>query len=173
LRSPGKQQYYDPIVEGQDVDAQVQMRAIGVAEPGTYILFEDMLAAIESFALTLDSFAKQRGIHELLDWLEGTGGSFAEETEEPAKPVGRIFRTKDDPAKIELYPDGDRKWHARLVDLEGNDIGEANGGSFDRNWVEEDARQQYPDLEIIQMESEDDDSSWTGKGPSPRLWKKK
>ena len=173
MRSPGKHQYYDPIIEGQEEEAQIQLRAIAVQEPGTYILFEDIIEAIGSFALTVDTFKKQQGIHELISWLEGTGGNFyAEDEEEPNKPVGRIFKTRADAERIELYPDGDRKWHARLVDHDGNDIGEANGGSFDREWVEKDAAEQYPDLIIHQMESEDEDSTWMGKGPSPRLWKK-
>jgi hypothetical protein len=173
LRSPGKQQYYDPIIEGEE-DAQVQLRAIAAPEPGTYILFEDMLDAIRSFALSVDTFKKQQGIHELLQWLEATGDAFYEGVEEEgqeAVPVKR-FKTRADAERIELYPDGDRKWHARLVDHDGNDIGEANGGSFDRDWVEKDASAQYPDLIIHQMEGEDEDSNWTGKGPSPRLWGK-
>jgi len=173
MRSPGKQQYYDPFIEGEDVEAQVQLRAIGVQEPGTYILFEDMLDAIRSFALTVDSFKKQQGVHELISWLEGTGSAFFEgEEEEPEKPLGRIFKTKADAERIELFPDSDRKWHARLIDHDGNIIGEANNGSFDQQWVEKDAAEQYPDLIIHQMESEEEDSTWMGKGPSPRIWKK-
>ena len=172
MRSPGRQQYYDPFVEGQDAETQVQLRAIGVQEPGTYILFEDMLAAIESFALSVDSFSKQRGIHELLTWLEGSGGQFFEEEEAEEKPVGRIFKTKADPERIELYPDADRKWHARLIDHDGNIIGEVNNGDFNQQFVEKDAAEKYPDLIIHQMESEDEDSTWHGKGLSPRLWKK-
>lgn len=171
MRSPGKQQYYDPFIEGEDEEAQIQLRALAVAEPGTYILFEDMLDAIRSFALTVDTFKKQQGIHELIMWLEGTGGAFYEEEEEEEKVPLKIFKTKNDPERIELYPDSDRKWHARLIDHDGNVIGEANKGSFDREWVEKDAASQYPDLTIYQMESEDEDSTWKGKGLSPRLWK--
>ncbi len=172
MRSPGRQQYYDPIVEGGEEQEQVQLRAIAVQEPGTYILIEDILDAIMFFSVSLDSFQKQQAIHELVAWLEGIGTGFIEETEDEEKPIGRIFKTKDDPERIELYPDGDRKWHARLVDHDGNDIGEANGGSFDRSWVEKDAAERYPDLIIHQMEDEQEDSTWEGKGPSPRLWKK-
>lgn len=174
MRSPGKHQYYDPMIEGEDSEAQVQLRAIAAPEPGMYVLFEDILEAIGSFALTVDSFKKQQAIHELIMWLEGSGGEFIE-TEEPTEETPKFvkkFRTKEDPDRIELYPDADRKWHARLVDLDGNDIGEVNDGSFDREWVEKDASTQYPHLIIHQMEHEDEDSTWTGKGPSPRLWRK-
>ncbi len=171
MRSPGKQQYYDPFIEGENQEeAQVQLRAVAVSEPGTYILFEDMLDAIRSFALSVDTFKKQQGIHELIEWLEGTGAAFYEEEgEDQAVPVKR-FKTRVDAERIELFPDGDRKWHARLIDHDGQVIGEANGGSFDREWVEQDAAAQYPDLIIYQMETENDDSTWQGKGPSPRLW---
>ena len=176
MRSPGKQQYYDPFVEGEDAEAQVQLRAIGVQEPGTYILFEDMLDAIRSFALSVDTFKKQQGIHELIQWLEGTASGFGDEesfnVDEVAKPQGRIFKTKADPERIELYPDADRKWHARLIDHDGQIIGEVNNGSFDQQWVEKDAAEQYPELIIHQMETEDEDSTWMGKGPSPRIWQK-
>jgi len=160
------------MIEGEDVDAQTQLRAIAVAEPGTYILFEDIIAAIGSFALTVDSFTKQRAIHELIMWLEGTGGDFPEQEEEAAAPVGRIFGTKEDPDRIELYPDADRKWHARLIDLDGNIINEIGQGDFNQQYVEQLAAEQYPHLTIHQMEAEDEDSTWQGKGLSPRLWRK-
>jgi hypothetical protein len=175
MKNPGRQQYYDPYIEGEEetIEAQVQLRAIGVQEPGTYILFEDIMDAIRSFALSVDSFKKQQGVHELIMWLEGTGAGFAEE--EQTQP-GRIFPTKEsvevEAERIELYPDADKKWHARLIDHNGLIIGSVNGGSFDREWVETDAASQYPNLTIHQMEEESDDSTWTHKGPSKRLWNK-
>lgn len=174
MRNPGKQQYYDPFIEGEDTEGQVQLRAIAAPEPGTYILFEDILEAIGSFALTVDSFKKQQAIHELIMWLEGSGGEFVSDEEAPDQPQKFVkkFKTKDDPERLELYPDSDRKWHVRAIDHDGNIIGEINAGSFDREWVEKDAAEQYPDLIIHQMESEDEDSTWDHKGPSKRLWQK-
>jgi hypothetical protein len=180
LRNPGKQQYYDPIVQDYAEEDQLQMRAIGVQEPGTYILFEDIVDVIRSFALSVDDSRKRQGLLELIMWLE-TGSMGLQEPDvvkeddlrasNVSKPV-RKFRTKEDPDRIELYPDASRKWHARLVDLEGNVIGPVNDGSFDRNWVEKDAAEKYPELIIHQMESEQDDSTWDHKGPSKRLWDK-
>ena len=178
MRNPGRQQYYDPYIEGEEenIEAQVQLRAIGVQEPGTYILFEDILDAIRSFALSVDNFKKQQGVHELIMWLEGTGAGFVEENEQI--PQGIVFSTKEslalgaDAERIELYPDADKKWHARLIDHSGQIIGDINSGSFDQQWVEKDAAEQYPDLIIHQMESEDEDSTWSYKGPSSRIWNK-
>jgi len=170
MRSPGRQQYYDPFIEGEEteVETQLQLRAIAVQEPGTYILFEDMLDAIRSFAFSVDTFAKQQGIHELIMWLEGTGAIFAEDMPEEQMKGIKV----DNAERIELYPDANKKWHARLIGINGEILGKVNDGSFDRDWVEQDIALKYPNIEIWQMEAEDEDSTWKGKGPSPRLWQR-
>ena len=173
MKNPGRQDYYDPMIEGE-TEAQVQLRAIGVQEPGTYILFEDFMDAIRSFALSVDNFKKQQGVHELIMWLEGTASEFGknEETFDVDNFSKAVLKDKleVDAERIELYPDADKKWHARTIDSNGHIIGDINDGSFDREWVEKDAAMQYPDLIIHQMESEDEDSTWNRKGPSPRIW---
>ena len=171
MRNPGRQQYYDPFIEGEET--QVQLRAIGVQEPGTYILFEDIMDAIRSFALSVDSFKKQQGVHELIMWLEGTSSGFTTEDQVQKNVIFPPEKLEIDAERIELYPDADRKWHARLIDYSGQIIGSVNDGSYDRTWVEEDAAEKYPNLVIWQMEAEDEDSTWTKKGPSSRLWNKK
>ena len=182
MRNPGKHQYYDPFVEGENVEeVQLQIRGIAVGEPGLYILFEDFLSAIGSYAFAADDPNKQRTIYELISWLEqtfipGEEGNRANEGYDDVVVLqnqdgrGKIVSTIDDATRVELYPDADRKWHARLVDKNGLVIGRVNNGSFDRNWVEKDVAEKYPDLEIVQLESEDEDSTWTHKGPSKRLW---
>lgn len=171
MRSPGKQQYYDPFVEEirEPEEVQVQLRGIAVGSPGTYILFEDFLDAIRAFAFAAEDSKKQQTIYELITWLESTfiGGEILPEED---LETGKVLSTIGDAKRIELYPDADNKWHARLVDNNGLVIGEVNKGSFDRTWVEEDAALKYPKLEIVQLESEDEDSTWTHKGPSKRLW---
>lgn len=179
MRSPGKQQYYDPFVETakEQEEVQLQLRGIGVAEPGTYILFDDILETIRVYAFSAEDSKKQQTIYELINWLESiilSGEVLEEDFEESISEIksgrGVIVSTIDEAERIELYPDADSKWHARLIDKNGLIIGRVNDGSFDRDWVETDAAKKYPKLEIVQLESEEEDSTWTHKGPSKRLW---
>lgn len=182
MRSPGRQQYYDPFVEGEaSEEVQLQIRGIAVGEPGVYILFEDFIETIRSYAFMADDPRKQQAVYELISWLEETllQEPKRDSSEEGYDDVvvlqnqqgrGKIISTIDDAERIELYPDADRKWQARLIDKNGLIIGKVNDGSFDRSFVEKDAAYKYPDLEIVQVESEDEDSTWTKKGPSKRLW---
>ncbi len=170
MRSPGKQQYYDPFIEEQE-EVQLQLRGIAVSEPGTYILFEDFIDAIRTFAFSAADSKRQQAIYELINWLESTfiGDELYED--EDSLTVGKILHTVD-AERVELYPDTDRKWHGRIIDKNGNILGQVNDGDFNRDWVEKDIKNKYPDLEIVQLESEDEDSTWTIMGPSKRLWKK-
>lgn len=165
MRNPGRQQYYDPIVEEptQEAVPQLQMRGIAVSEPGVYILLDDFIDAIRSYAFGADDPKKQQAIYELIGWFEETDTLSAITEEDP-------LQIAEDADKIELYPDADGKWHSRLIDSNGNVMGQINDGSFDRNWVEQDTFEKYPDLEVIQLESENEDSTWKHMGPSKRLW---
>ena len=144
-----------------------------IAAPGTYVLMEDVIAAIREYAQSLDDPHSGGIIHELATWLGG--GEHPRE----AVPLGMEalgFEPKttavagtdapplhpaedSDPFdlehvyRVELYPhppdDPKPKWYARSVDNEGNILWTSNG-AFDYEYVHKTATERWPGKPIFQ-----------------------
>lgn len=81
--------------------------------------------------------------------------------------------------RIELFPIGQEstsrlpeqigKWVARHVGADGRVLAESSG-SFQHDAALAEAQQMWPGLEVYELTSEIEDSTWEGVGPSPRLW---
>jgi hypothetical protein len=79
-----------------------------------------------------------------------------------------------DLSRIELYPEGGPddpapKWRGRRIFGDGS-IMEVAPGDFDHDRALSQAQQMWPGLDVYELRSEGEDSTWEGHGPSPRLW---
>lgn len=70
---PRRRQYYDPFIQKATQEQEitpVELRGVAVEQTGTYILFEDMLAAIRQYAEMTQSVEIKDAILELVAWFE-------------------------------------------------------------------------------------------------------
>lgn len=85
-----------------------------------------------------------------------------------------------DLSRIELFPVGQEsegrlmdqpigKWMARKIGNDGRVL-EHSPGDFDHDNALRQAQEMWPGLQIYQLNSELEDSTWNGVGPSPRMW---
>ena len=85
--------------------------------------------------------------------------------------------------RIEVYPDPPEdprpKWYARSVDT-GGYIVQTTGGSFDQDWVIQNATERWPGKDVHLLKNAGEDSKWIEDGtrgvfpskgpPVRRLW---
>jgi len=96
---------------------------------------------------------------------------------DPIVQVSKPVETSDDLSRIELVPTGLEtgdggeisKWVGRRIGSEGA-ILEVSPGDFDHDRALAQAKELWPGLEVFELRSESEDSTWDGTGPSPRLW---
>jgi hypothetical protein len=98
---------------------------------------------------------------------------------DPELQVPKLVEGEQDLARIELFPVGQDstarlpeehgKWVARKVETDGSISGYTQG-DFDHDRAQTQAQQIWPGLQVFELRSEIEDSTWEGTGPSPRLW---
>lgn len=88
----------------------------------------------------------------------------------PITQVPEFQPDETDQTRIEMYRHSlTEKWEARKIGSNGLIV--ADGvSSHDHDWVQREAERVWPDLMIYMVENEREDSTWTGMGPSPRIW---
>lgn len=168
---------------------QLAIRGFQMPVAGTYVLLEDVVGAIRSYAQSLDDANDGALIHELGSWLSQ---SLPPAVDEPIESVElesvEVYGAEDidesrDLDRIEIYPDPPDdprpKWYARMIDT-GGFIMRTTNGSFDQEWVIQNAQERWPGKSIHLLKNAGEDSKWTedatrgvfpSKGPPiRRLW---
>lgn len=98
---------------------------------------------------------------------------------DPIVQVPSSIGQADDLSRIEMFPAGPEsearlpqdigKWIGRRINPDGS-IAEEAPGDFDYERALKQAQSLWPELTVYEMASEHADSTWSGVGPSPRLW---
>lgn len=98
---------------------------------------------------------------------------------DPEIQTNRFVPGEQDLERIEVFPVGEGstarlpqeigKWASRRVDGGGR-IVEQGDSDFQQQRVVELALGRWPTLQVYVLNSEIEDSTWEGTGPSPRLW---
>lgn len=98
---------------------------------------------------------------------------------DPELQVDRLIEGEKDLSRIELFPVGQEstarlpddhgKWVARKIESDGS-ISGYTPGDFNHATALAQAEQVWPGLQVFELRSEIEDSTWEGVGPSPRIW---
>jgi len=158
-----------------------EIRGFPVTDAGTYVLIDDVVAAIREYAQAQEDPNSGALIHDLASWI---GGGVPDDPE--AEP--EVFEAEPDDvtngvARVEIFPDNPDdprpRWHARTIDTSGYIIKTTNG-SFDQEWVIQNAQERFPGIEIYLLRHAGEDSKWkedASRGafpslgpPTRRLW---
>lgn len=197
---PRRQDFYEPLVEtAPPPEPELPpIRGILAEVPGLYISARDAAALLGRYAEQYHGEGREAlyaaaQVFAGLDAPDAGDALLAAPTapltptpeRDPAPPVEAPAVAVDpEIARVEVYPDVDGKWHARPVDSTGA-ILFVTDGSFDRDYVERDAVERWPGVEIFEVADAMGDSIWdeqhtvgdarsayTGRRrPSPRrLW---
>jgi hypothetical protein len=181
-------------------EEQVQMRGFSIPIRGTYVLIDDVIVAIRSFAQSLDDPELGAFAHEIANWISGgippevDSSPHVGVAPQPLEQIGEagdtpeVFGAEDgddspDVDRVEIYPDPPDdprpKWYARSIDTGGYIIKVTNG-SFDQEWVIQNAQERWPGKSIHLLKNAGDDSKWIEDGtrgvfpsqgpPIRRLW---
>ena len=162
-------QFYDPMIDSGE--QPTQMRGFQVGIGGTYVLLDDVVTVLRQYAQSLPDPDQAGLVHEIATWLT-SGESMPEpiEVEEPLPlavdqpPYGaEALDESPDIGRIEIYPDPPEdprpKWYARSVDT-GGYIMQVTNGSFDQDWVIENARERWPGKDVYLLKHAGQDSKW-------------
>jgi len=86
-----------------------------------------------------------------------------------------------DLSRIEMFPAGPEsearlpqdigKWIGRRINSDGS-VAEEAPGDFDYERALHQAQGLWPGLTVYELRAENEDSTWDGTGPSPRLWQR-
>ena len=146
-----------------------EIRGFPVTEAGTYVLIDDVVAAIREYAQAQTDPNAGALVHDLATWLgEGLPDEQPDVTPEP-QDMHEVFEAEPDDvtngvARVEIFPDNPDdpkpRWHARTVDTSGYIIKTTNG-SFDQEWVIQNAQERFPGIEIYLLRHAGEDSKWT------------
>ena len=156
-----------------------EIRGLQVLAEGTYVLMEDVVAAIREYAQSLDDPNLGGCIHDLASWLIGEEPNVFESEiaavgHEPITPAltgTEVHGAESDDVipdvdRIEVYPvetERGLRWHARSIDT-GGFILKTTNGSFDQTWVISNAEERWPGIPVHVVSSASDDSKWTEDG---------
>lgn len=88
---------------------------------------------------------------------------------DPQIQANAFVPSVDDLARIELYQEPDGRWCSRRIASDGS-ISEIARGSYEHEGALDEAKSLWPGLTVYELRSGDDDSTWEGIGPSPRMW---
>jgi hypothetical protein len=94
---------------------------------------------------------------------------------DPELQTTRLVEGEKDLSRIELYPEGslddpNPKWRARRVRADGI-VDAVMPGDFDRDRaLLQAANGEWSDAPVYELRNQDEDSTWEGHGPSPRIW---
>lgn len=170
----------------------MQIRGFQVAIGGTYVLMDDVVTALRAYAQSLTSPDAGAVVHELASWLAQGAPEIEEALPDDPMEVelaeAQVYGAEpldesSDIERIEIYPDPPDdprpKWYARSVDT-GGYIVQTTGGSFDQDWVIQNASERWPGKGIFLLSHAGGDSKWEedrergvfpSKGPPVRrLW---
>jgi len=146
-----------------------EIRGIPVTAPGTYVLLEDVVAAIREYAQAQDDPNAGALIHDLASWLDGGVPEAPESTSfQVQDEMNEVHGAEHDDvtegvARVEIYPDNPDdprpKWYARTVDTSGYIIKTTNG-SFDQSWVIQNAEERFPGIPVHVLRHAGEDSKW-------------
>ena len=141
-----------------------EIRGFPVTEAGTYVLIDDVVAAIRECAQAQDDPNAGALIHDLASWLDSGLPETQEETPAPEVHEAEPDDVTNGVARVEIFPDNPDdprpKWHARTVDTSGFIIKTTNG-SYDQEWVIQNAQERFPGIEIYLLRHAGEDSKWT------------
>ena len=138
-----------------------EIRGIPVEVAGTYVLMEDVVAALNEYATSVDSLA----VREAAQWLEaGVPDPLTRDgTSEPDVYGAEPDDVSEGVDRIEIYPDNPDdprpRWHARSIDT-GGYILKTTAGSFDQAWVIENAQERWPGIPVHLLKHAGEDSKW-------------
>jgi len=154
-----------------------EIRGIPVVATGTYVLLEDVVAAIREYAQAQDDPNAGALVHDLASWLDAgrpdelelaASQATSVEEAESIKAAAEVHGAEHDDvtegvARVEIYPDNPDdprpKWYARTVDTAGYIIKTTNG-SFDQAWVIQNAEERFPGIPIHLLKHAGEDSKW-------------
>lgn len=143
-----------------------EIQGFQVPTEGTYVLLEDVVSAIRAYAQSLEDPNAGALVHDLATWLDaGRNPEVEQEATETPVPYGA---EEDDVSegveRIEVYPDPPEdprpKWYARSIDTSGFILKTTNG-SFDQEWVIQNAQERWPGIPVHLLKSAGEDSKWT------------
>ena len=140
------------------------IRGLQVMEVGTYVLMADVVTAIREYAQAQDDPNAGALLHDLATWLDGGLPAAEEPPSEPEVHGAEVDDVTEGVARVEIYPDPPDdprpKWYARTIDT-GGYILKVTNGSFDQEWVIQNAQERFPDVEIFLLRNAGEDSKWT------------
>jgi len=143
-----------------------EIRGIPVQAPGTYVLLEDVVAAVREYAQAQDDPNAGALVHDLATWLDGGLPPHPHEQSPPSQPEvhgAEIDDVTEGVARVEIYPDNPDdprpKWYARTVDT-GGYILKTTNGSFDQEWVIKNAEERFLGIQIYLLNHAGEDSKW-------------
>ena len=137
-----------------------EIRGMPVVAAGTYVLLEDVVAAIREYAQAQDDPNAGALVHDLATWLDA---GQPEPVAAPEVHGAEVDDVTEGVARVEIYPDNPDdprpKWYARTVDTAGYIIKTTNG-SFDQAWVISNAEERFPGVPIHLLKHAGEDSKW-------------
>ena len=161
-----RQTYYEPQVGDTE---QIQMRGFPVPITGTYVLLDDVISALRSYAQAYEESA----VDEAATWL-GSGRSsllppYGEQLPVPQLEQVSVESGSDpDVDRIEVYPDDPDairpRWIARACDATGKILHNTNG-SFDQEYVIRDAGERWPGAPVHLVADYSHDTVWEENDP--------
>lgn len=89
---------------------------------------------------------------------------------DPIIQTGAVVEGESDLSRIEFYLDDDQKWRGRRIAPDGL-VTDVAPGDFSHDGALRQAQALWPGLTVYELQSPQDDSTWEGHGPSPRVWK--
>lgn len=166
-----KQMFYEPLI--QEEQESMQIRGFHTDIAGTYVLMDDVVSALREYAQSLEDPNDGALVHGVATWL--SDGAQMQERPAEVAPVAaneEIYGAEHDDVtpdvdRVELFPveevAGKRKWYARSVDTAGN-VMKVTNGSFDKTFVEKNARDRWPGITIHEVQDENERSMFKERG---------
>ena len=162
----------------------MQIRGVQVSIGGTYVLMDDVVTALRGFAQSMEvsEAVAASAVHEAATWLQQGADQSALPSYESAveavghSPITDAVRGGPEPpygqepldespdiGRVEIYPDPPEdpnpKWYARSVDT-GGYILQVTSGSYDQEWVIQNAQERWPGKDIYLLRNAGEDSKW-------------
>lgn len=153
--------------------AMTDIRGFQAVE-ATYVVMDDVITSIREYAQSLEDPNAGALIHDLATWLDGGldttgyGDEAPQVYPESALESPEVFGAEhddvsEDVARVEIYPDPPEdprpKWYARSIDT-GGFILKTTNGSFDQEWVIQNAQERWPGIDVHLLKSAGEDSKW-------------
>ena len=168
-------QFYEPMI--QEEQKPMQIRGFPVTIGGTYVLLDDVVTVLREFAQSLADPDQAALVHEVATWLvSGEQGHVMEQKlqtiEEKMDEIeysiygAEVDDVTPDVDRVELFPSEERgmkKWYARSLDTSGN-VMKVTNGSFDKPFVEKNARERWPGFTIYEVQDENERSMFKERG---------